>query len=120
MSVNAESIIDWLGEEVVDPEGHRVGRLADVYVDTSSDEPVFAVVKLGLLTSQRHAFVPLRGATVAPRHVRVAYSAALVRKAPALEPGGVLPVEAEVDVYNHYGLEYTPAETPGGRRLARR
>ena len=120
MSINAESINEWVGEDVIDPEGHRVGRLADVYVDTSTDEPVFAVVKLGLLTSQRHAFVPLRDAKVAPRHLRVAYPAALVRNAPALEPGGVLPIEAEVDVYNHYGLEYTPADTPGGRRLARR
>lgn len=120
MGIKVENIADWRGHDVIDPEGSKIGKLQDIYVDTATDDPMFAVVKIGLLTSQRLAFVPLRDASVSTGYLRVAYSGKDVKKAPAIASGGDLPVEAEVDVYNHYQLAYQPADTPGGRRLARR
>lgn len=120
MTIAVENIGDWRGETVVDPDGAKIGKLEDIYVDTATDEPLFAVVRVGLLTSHRLAFVPLLGATVGPGHLRVSYPQKQVKGAPALEPGGDLPAESEVDIYNHYQLPYQPPTTPAGRRLARR
>jgi hypothetical protein len=120
VTIKVENIGDWQGEYVIDPEGAKVGKLTDIYVDTTTDEPLFAVVRVGLLTSHRMAFVPLHDATVSTGYVRVAYSAKEIKQAPALAAGSDLPVESEVDIFNHYQMPYRPADTPGGRRLARR
>ena len=38
--VGVEGIADWIGQEVVDREGEKVGKLADVYYDTTSASPL--------------------------------------------------------------------------------
>jgi hypothetical protein len=38
----AENIRDWRNHGVVDPDGHKIGQLEAIYVDTSTDEPAFA------------------------------------------------------------------------------
>lgn len=115
----AGDIREWRGHDVVDDEGHKIGRLESVYVDTGSDQPAFATVTVGLPTRHRLVFVPLAGATVGPGYLRVTYSRRTVRDAPSIGVDGVLPAGDEEAVFQHYGLHY---ERGGGgeRRLARR
>ena len=40
----ANDIREWRGHDVVDAEGHKIGALEAVYVDTSTDQPAFATV----------------------------------------------------------------------------
>ena len=54
----AESLRDWRGHTVIDPEGHKIGTLEAVYVDTASDEPCFITVKVGMMSRHRMVFVP--------------------------------------------------------------
>jgi hypothetical protein len=115
----AENIRDWRQYDVVDPDGDKVGEMESVYVDTATDVPAFAAVKIGLVGRRRLTFVPLAGATVAPRHVRVAYPKKLVRRAPTIQTDGELLAEEEPGLFEHYGLEYG-SDSPGVRRLARR
>lgn len=37
-----------------------------------------------------------------------------------MEPGGELSAEVEERLFGYYGLDYRPAQSPGGRRLVRR
>lgn len=115
----AENIRDWRQHDVVDPDGHRIGELEAVYVDTASDQPCFASLRVGMLGRRRVTFVPLEGATVAPSYVRVAYPKKLVRDAPTIDPDGELASADEPDLFQHYGLDYQPGAA-GERRLARR
>ena len=55
----AADIREWRGRDVVDAEGHKIGELEAVYVDTSTDLPFFGTVKVGM--SARH-----RGSGVSP------------------------------------------------------
>lgn len=66
----ADNIRDWRDHDVVDPDGSKIGQLEAIYVDTSTDMPAFASVKVGIVGRHRLTFVPLNGATVAPSHVR--------------------------------------------------
>ena len=43
----AENIRDWRGHDVVDPDGHKIGELEAVYVDTGTDLPSFGTVRSG-------------------------------------------------------------------------
>jgi hypothetical protein len=115
----AENIRDWRGKSVVDSGGSKVGDLEAVYVDTATDEPAFASVKVGIVGRHRLTFVPLDGATVAPDHVRVTADKKRIKDAPAIDLDGELLAGQENDVFTHYGLAYSPGAS-GERRLARR
>lgn len=115
----AENIRDWRGKSVVDEGGGKIGSLEAVYVDTSTDQPSFASVEVGLVGRKRLIFVPLTGATVSPDHVKVTVAKKQAKDAPAIDTDGELLAENEPAVFQHYGLSYQPGAN-GERRLARR
>ena len=47
-------IREWRGHDVVDSDGHKIGELGAIYVDTSTDLPAFATVTVGMPT--RHLY----------------------------------------------------------------
>jgi hypothetical protein len=57
------------------------------------------------------AFVPLAGATVEEESIRVDQDAERVQAAPRPEAGETLSVGDEKRLYEHYGLEYSQAES---------
>ena len=119
MTFPAENIRDWREHNVVDSTGDKVGSLEAVYFDTSTDEAVFASVKIGMVGRHRLVFVPLTGATVSPDHVKVTADKKLIKAGPAIETDGELTSEQEPELFEHYGLSYQPGAA-GERRLGRR
>jgi sporulation protein YlmC with PRC-barrel domain len=117
--LEAEDLRDWRGSDVVDSEGSKIGTLEDVYFDTATDQPVFATVQVGMVGKRRLVFVPLAGATVAPKHVRVQADKSLVKDAPSIDVDGELAATDEPAIFEHYGLAYQPGAS-GERRLGRR
>ena len=117
--VHVDNIGDWKGKELIDRDDERIGKLEDVYVDTSSDQPVFATVKEGFV-SKHLTFVPLAGASASPDGLKVSVAKAQIKDAPNIDQGGELTQEDEAALYGHYQLAYTPAVNPSGRRLAKR
>jgi len=115
----AENIRDWRGHDVVDTDGHKIGALEAIYVDTGTDLPSFATVTVGMMGRHRLVFVPLDRATVGPGYLKVLYSKKQVKDAPSIETDGELPAADEEAVFKHYGLEYQPG-AGGERRLGRR
>lgn len=115
----AENLRDWRGEKVIDPEGSKIGELEAVYVDTATDQPAFATVKVGMIGRHRLSFVPLDGATVSPDAVRVRYDKKTVNDAPGIDTDGELAADDEPGLFAHYRLPYQPGAA-GERRLARR
>ncbi|MFJ2745686.1 PRC-barrel domain-containing protein [Streptomyces sp. NPDC087440] len=115
--LEVENIRDWLGHDVVDSEGSKIGVLESVYVDTATDLPAFAALTVGLPTRKRITFVPLTGASVSPSHLRVAWPKQVVKDAPSIDTDGELAADEELPLFAHYKLDYG---TGGARRLARR
>ncbi|MFB7664804.1 PRC-barrel domain-containing protein [Kitasatospora sp. NPDC056138] len=115
----ASDIREWRGHDVVDVDGHKIGTLESVYVDTATDQPAFATVTVGLLARHRLVFVPLAGATVGPGYLKVAHPKGQVKGAPAIDTDGELPAGDEEAVFAHYKLSYVQG-AGGERRLARR
>ena len=111
---------EWHGKDLIDSDGERIGKLEDVYFDVETDQPQFATVKEGLFG--RHlTFVPLTEIILGPNDLQVSVSKSLVKDAPNIElEGDALSQEDESTLYHYYQLNYTPSDTPSGRRLARR
>jgi len=114
--ISVGNIREWSGQNVVSAEGDKVGKLESVYVDTSTDQPSFATVTVGLI-SHKLVFVPITDAVVGPDYVRLTVSKDAIRTAPAIEVDGELVAADEPAVFSHYGLAY---DAGAGRRLARR
>lgn len=116
--IPVENITDWRGQEVVDTDGGKLGKLEEVYYDGETDEPAFVAVKTGLV-SKSLTLVPLTNASVGRDYLRVQRTKAEFKKAPSFETDAELSLDDESAAYGHYGLEYSPAGE-GARRLAKR
>lgn len=116
--ITVGSITDWVGLPVLDRDGSKIGSMEAVYFDTSTDEPAFITVKVGLIGTSL-VFVPLADAVVSPKDVRVAVDKKLAKDAPSIATDGALESTMEPAVFEHYGLAYTQGAS-GERRLGRR
>ena len=117
--IHTADVREWRNRDVVDTEGHKIGVLEAVYVDTTTDEPAVVTVRTGLPTRRRLVFVPLDDALLGPGYVKIAYARSLVRKAPSIGTDDILPAEQEEAIFQHYGMTYQPGAN-GERKLARR
>jgi hypothetical protein len=115
-----QNIAQWSGKTLVDPDGEKIGKLEEVYVDVQTDKPMFGTVKEGLIG--RHlTFVPLGGIEIGPEDLKVRVSKEKVKEAPNIEPRGEeLSQDDERVLYHYYGLNYQPPASESGRRLGRR
>lgn len=103
-----EQLEDWKGQNVVDRDGEKIGKLEDLYFEEGSREPVFGSVKTGML-GRRHILVPLDGASVTRDHLRVDYSQDQVKDGPQVDPGATLESGTEQELARHYEIELTAA-----------
>ena len=94
----------WHEREAVDPQGERLGRVEDLYIDQATGEPAFLLVGGGLFGMHKH-FVPVQGAELeGDDKVRVAVDAESVKNAPKISADENLSVEEEQRLFEHYGM----------------
>lgn len=115
----AENLRDWIGLAVVDESEDKVGTLESIYFDTATSAPAFATVETGILGSKKLLFVPLTGAVVAPKHLKVQFGKKLIKDAPFIATDGELEAADEPAIYAHYEMAYQTG-SGGERRLGRR
>lgn len=116
-SIVIEDIKDWRGQDVVDSQGEKLGKLEEVYYDTESDVPAFGAVKSGVV-GKHITLVPLAGATAGQSYIRVTTAKDSFKDAPSIDTDTELTSQAEAESYQHFGLEYRPTGA-GARRLAK-
>lgn len=98
-----EDVESWVGAEVVDHEGQKLGKLSELYVDRDRNTAAYGAVATGLL-GRKHHLVSLVGATFGRDHVRVGFGKDLVDAAPEVGDEGL--TAREVGVLDlHYGLD---------------
>jgi hypothetical protein len=107
-----EQIEEWTGQNVVDCDGEKIGKLEDVYFAAGSREAVFGSVKSGML-GRTHLVVPLAGASVSRDYLRVAYTQDHVKDGPQAEPGATLESGMQQELARHYGIELTALAAGG-------
>jgi hypothetical protein len=116
-SVPVEDLKQWAGQDVVDPDGEKLGTLEEVLYDAETDTPAFVAVKSG--TFGKHlTLVALAGATAGQAYLRVKVDKKRFKKAPSFDTETELTLEDEASAYGFYELDYTPVGE-GARRLAK-
>ncbi len=62
MTMSTQDIKGWVGRTAVGPQGEKIGKVTDIYLDEQTNQPEWLAVTTGLLGS-RVSFAPLQGAT---------------------------------------------------------
>jgi uncharacterized protein (TIGR02271 family) len=100
----------WRGKTVFDRDGSRIGPITDIYADTRTGRPEWAVVDIGLFGAKA-TFVPIGEARPTGDDVQVPYQKQLVKDAPKLDTDGDLSVGDERELWRHYGLDYDAGDS---------
>ncbi len=107
-----EELEQWIDRHAVDKDGHRIGTIADVYIDDATGRPEWLAIMTGLFGS-RISFAPLTGARERGDDVEVAYAKGVVKDSPNIEADGQLTEQEERRLYEHYGLSRSSPSSPG-------
>lgn len=108
-----EDIQSALGQTLVDGNGDKVGIIQDIYLDQETREPEWILVSSGLFGT-KEAFVPAVSASPTAEGMQVTYDKATIKDAPKAEPDGDLSQSEELELYRHYGLEYSEGVSGSG------
>lgn len=91
------------GQDVVDEEGNKLGTVTDVVSDSSTLEPQWLVVDVGVMKGDR--YVPVRGSYRSTQgHIVVPYTDQMVKDAPKAHRDHVPTVDSERELREHYGI----------------
>lgn len=94
----------WLGAELSDVHGARIGRLDGLYVDAASGEPAWLVARVGKRRGGRVFALPVGCCAGAPFGAWVALDGDLIRHAPIVDPSRPLRREHELVICSHYDI----------------
>src|SRR3954451_2823876 len=108
-----ENVLEWRGQELLDNDGQKIGTIEEIYLDTETDQPEWALVKTGLFGG-KGTFVPLQQANPTGDGVQVPFEKNHVKDAPNVDPDGQLSQSEEQTLYQHYGLNYGESRSGSG------
>jgi len=110
MTTDTAQLSEWIGREVLDSDGDKIGKIADIYADETTGRPEWLAVTTSWF-SGRVSFVPLANARPEAGGVRVPFDKSQVKGAPHADADGVLSEEEESRLYQHYGQSYGDQHT---------
>ncbi|WP_058234952.1 PRC-barrel domain-containing protein [Devriesea agamarum] len=86
-------------------DGHKIGKVGDIYLDDSTQHPTFLTVTMGLFGT-KEVFVPVALARIDDDAVHLVRDRDEVKAAPTLDADGHLTPEEEREIFQYYGLDY--------------
>ncbi len=113
MATSTTDLSGWIGRDVTDSSGDKIGKIDAIYVDEQTNKPEWLGVATGLFGTHV-SFVPLASATTKGDSVSVPYPKDQVKDAPRVDPEEALSEQDEAALYRHYGLEYSEARSRTG------
>jgi uncharacterized protein (TIGR02271 family) len=110
--MTTQNVTEWRGQELLDNDGDKIGKIEEIYLDTETNEPEWALVKTGLFGG-KGTFVPLSQANSSGDGIRVPFEKSHVKDAPNIDPDGQLSHSEERRLYEHYGMGYDSSSGSG-------
>jgi hypothetical protein len=103
----------WRGRTLVDHHGEPLGTIEIIYLDKVTNQPEWALLEAGA-TGPTRTFIPLVSASEEGDTIRVPFAKTLVEGAPAMPADQELSEDQEGELYRHYGVPYSRADSPSG------
>jgi uncharacterized protein (TIGR02271 family) len=93
---------EWIGHDVVDESGSKIGAIDEIYLDDASGEPEWLAIRTGWF-GRKLSFAPIAGAIARGEDMCLPYSKDVVKNAPKIDPDGHLDAAEEDALYRYYG-----------------
>lgn len=103
-----------IGHQLLDGEGHSVGKINQVYLDDRTNEPSWVSVHTGLF-GRKETLVPLQGAQPHQEDLQVPYDKSTVKDAPHVDSGTHISPETEAQVRDYYAEHLMVPNQRSGR-----
>jgi len=98
---SAQTPESFMGRTAVDPQGDKIGKIGQVYVDDVTGQPDWVTVNTGLFGTKEH-FAPLQGATVTGDDVVLPFDKDVVKDAPDVADASHLDPDEQDALYTYY------------------
>jgi uncharacterized protein (TIGR02271 family) len=108
----AQSPESFMGRTAVDPQGDKIGKIGQVYVDDVTGQPDWVTVNTGLFGTKEH-FAPLQGASVTGDDVVLPFDKNVVKDAPDVADASHLDPDEQDALYTYYAQYLTGSGTSG-------
>ena len=106
MTQQTQDVLTLRGQDLMSQDGDKLGTIEEIYLDTDTNQPEWALVVTGLFGTKQ-SFVPISGAGRDDDDaVTVPFDQATVKDAPKVDPDGRLSESEEQELYRHYGMDY--------------
>ena len=107
----------WIGQDLVDQMGAKIGRIGQIYFDERTGQPTWATVRTGLFGTA-NSFVPLSGVQYQAGDLVSSWAKATVKDGPHVEDDGdgYITYEDEGTLYRYYGMDDQGLASPTGTR----
>jgi uncharacterized protein (TIGR02271 family) len=112
MTQQTQDVLALRGRDLMGRDGEKLGTIEEIYVDTDTNQPEWALVTTGLFGTKQ-SFVPISGAHREGDSVSVPFDKATVKDAPKVDPDGRLSEQEEQELYRHYGMDYAGSSGSG-------
>lgn len=117
---NSNSYTDWIGSDVYDSDGDKIGAIDNIFLDDASGQPEWLTVSTGWFGTSTQ-FVPISGSSRHDGGLKVPYTTDLIKDAPSVDADQHLDAPDERRLYDHYSLDYDATDHEamyGGRERA--
>jgi uncharacterized protein (TIGR02271 family) len=112
-TIQKDRVLQFRGQNLTDSSGDKIGKIEEIYLDTDTNEPEWALVTTGLFGSKQ-TFVPIRDASETEGSLQVPFAKDDVKDAPKVDPDGQLSQTEEAELYRHYGMSYSESDSDTG------
>jgi uncharacterized protein (TIGR02271 family) len=108
-----QDLLSARGEDLVDRDGDKIGKIEEIYLDADTDQPEWALVNTGMFGTKQ-TFIPIREASRSGDSLQVPYESSLIKDAPKMDADGQLSQDEEQQLYRHYGMDYSESRSDSG------
>src|SRR5688572_19378504 len=98
---HTQDILSYRGQNLTSADGDKIGTIEEIYLDTETNSPEWALVNTGLFGT-KSSFVPIKDAGVGDDGMTVPFDKSTVKDAPSVDPDGQLSQREEAELYRHY------------------
>jgi uncharacterized protein (TIGR02271 family) len=96
-----QDLQDLTGRTAVDSDGAKVGKIAQVYVDDQTSQPLWVTITTGMFGT-RESFAPLYGARTDGDALQLAVTKDMVKDAPGVDADGHIGQDENDALYTYY------------------
>ena len=115
MTHQTQDVLGLRGQDLFSQDGDKLGTIEEIYLDTDTDQPEWALITTGLFGTKQ-SFVPISDASTEGDSLTVPFDKATVKDAPKVDPDGALSDREEQELYRHYSLDYGNGSGSGTER----